>query len=370
MKRIRIGIIGCGGITQMAHLPHLVDLDELFEVTALCDFDPQILEAVGRHYRIDALYTDYRDLIRSDLDAILIASWGSHYAPIMAALKAGRHVFTEKPMCFSPQEAAVIDEAVKASGLRLMVGYMKRYDPGYQYARKLVQSLTDMRYIQINVLQPVDAMYREHYRLRRAPGEIQTGPVSVPQPGSDEALFLRLASEGEDGEAITNALGKATPQKRVAYWFMLNSLIHDMNALRGIMGNPIDVISTEVWHAGLCMTSVLRFEPDVRCVMSWIYLPAQKNYVEEHAFFDSNTRIRIQFPSPYLLHVPTPVVIQKGEEGGRLLNQKVIISYEESFQLELLHFHDCVVNHKEPLTGSTDALADIKWLQAMALKVP
>lgn len=76
----------------------------------------------------------------------------------------------------------------------------------------------------------------------------------------------------------------------------------------------------------------------------------------------SEARLRIQFPSPYLKHFPTPLVYQHMQEGAAV-EENITVSYEEAFELELLAFHDCVVNDRQPLTGGRDARQDIYWLQ-------
>ena len=52
MKRVRVGIIGCGAIAQVMHLPYLRELDGLFEISALCDISPGVLRAVSEYYRV------------------------------------------------------------------------------------------------------------------------------------------------------------------------------------------------------------------------------------------------------------------------------------------------------------------------------
>jgi predicted dehydrogenase len=368
MKKIRLGVIGCGGIAQMVYFPYLKDLDDRFELTAFCDIDRPLVEDLAKHYDVNIAVTDFHELLSQEIDAVLILSWGSHFPQIMAALDAGKHVFVEKPLCYNTIEAEQIAQKVRTTGLKIMVGYMKRYDPAYIYARNLIQQIEDLRFIDVTVLHPVDAMYREHHRRRIGMGVMDSGLVELPQPGMEEAFFAKLTGEGEDAERITAAIGNTTENNRIGYFFMIASLIHDMNAIRGIMGNPSDVISTEIWHSGLCIHSVLRFGEDVRCSMKWIYLPYQKNYFEELAFYGSSTRIRIQFPSPYLLHTPTPVIIQKSMEGHGLSEEKVIVSYEEEFRTELIKFYEYLECGEPPETTIDDAYQDLYWLQQMAIK--
>src|SRR5207247_234525 len=76
-----------------------------------------------------------------DVDAVLVLTAGSHAEPAIAAARAGKHVFVEKPMCYTAREADEMIAAATASGVTLMVGYMKAYDPTYLTARDLWQGM-------------------------------------------------------------------------------------------------------------------------------------------------------------------------------------------------------------------------------------
>src|SRR5713101_4617169 len=101
MARIKIGVVGCGLIAQMMHLPHLRELADAYEVVALCDVSPATLKHVADHYDVRRRYTDYRDLLKDEVEAIAVLSADSHGQVIVDALRAGKHVFTEKPMCYT-----------------------------------------------------------------------------------------------------------------------------------------------------------------------------------------------------------------------------------------------------------------------------
>src|SRR5262245_48097283 len=66
MARIRIGVIGCGLIGQMMHLPHLRELDELYDLRAVCDLSPGTLAHVGERFGVTRRFTDWRELLRED----------------------------------------------------------------------------------------------------------------------------------------------------------------------------------------------------------------------------------------------------------------------------------------------------------------
>jgi len=76
----------------------------------------------------------------------------------------------------------------------------------------------------------------------------------------------------------------------------------------------------------------------------------------------AESRVRIQFPSPYLRHFPTPVEVQ-GMENGSEYRKRVNVGYAESFIQELLHFHDCIHHDREPETDAAEGKDDIAFLQ-------
>ena len=114
MERMRVGVIGCGAIAQMMHLPYLRELDERFEIAALCDVDPVALAECGRRYGVSRLFADAESLLAEPLDAAFILTSGDHAPVTLAALERGLHVLVEKPLAYTLAET---DEVNAASGL-------------------------------------------------------------------------------------------------------------------------------------------------------------------------------------------------------------------------------------------------------------
>lgn len=353
MKRLRVGVIGCGGIAQMMHLPYLHSLPELFEIAALGDLSPGVLERMGDKYKVPAnrRFTDYRELVAQDLDAVLVLTGGNHHPHTLAALRAGEHVFVEKPLCYTVGEADEAIDAARQARRKLMVGYMKRFDPGYRYAQQQVRAARDVRYVQINTLHPAEHGYVQHHRLVRF-DDISPG-VLAPLLREDEASAVR-------------AVGNVSRSLRETYVnVMLGSMVHDINALRGLLGEPETVLFTQLWPPetqDVCISTGLQYPNEARVIFTWAYLAELRDYFEEIAVMFSAGRIRIQFPSPFLRHVPTPVVVQRMEDGA-LVSQNVIVSYEEAFQQELIAFHDCIVNDRPSPSDGASARTDIEILQ-------
>src|SRR5262245_28246734 len=139
MARLRLGVIGCGTVAQIMWLPNIRELDDHFELKAICDISPGLIESLGRHFNVSRCFLDYRDLIAEKLDAVIVLTPGSHAAAAIAAMEAGKHVIVEKPMCFTLREADAMIEISRRTGRCLMVAYMKRYDPGYRHGSELVR---------------------------------------------------------------------------------------------------------------------------------------------------------------------------------------------------------------------------------------
>ena len=78
MERLRAGIIGVGAIAQMMHLPYLRELDDRFQIVALCDVDPVALAEVGRRYGVTRLFASAAELLAEPLDVVFILTSGDH----------------------------------------------------------------------------------------------------------------------------------------------------------------------------------------------------------------------------------------------------------------------------------------------------
>ena len=129
MEKVRVGIIGCGGIANGKHLPALSKAKDA-EVAAFCDLIPERAQEAAKKYGTpDArCYTDYRELLEDkSLDTIHVCTPNrSHSEIAVAALEAGKHVLCEKPMAINYAEAMKMVAASKKSGRLLTIGYQNR----------------------------------------------------------------------------------------------------------------------------------------------------------------------------------------------------------------------------------------------------
>ncbi len=104
--KTRIGVVGCGLIAQVMHLPYLAELTDRFEIAALCDLSSQVVSGCGARYGVARTFTRWEEMLDEPLDAVLVATSGDHAPIAIAAAEAGRHVFVEKPMALCSADAA------------------------------------------------------------------------------------------------------------------------------------------------------------------------------------------------------------------------------------------------------------------------
>lgn len=126
-KKLKIGIIGVGGISTQHIKGYLTDPD--VELYAFCDINEERLKAKGEKYGVTRLFTKKEDMLAlPEIDAVSVCTWNSEHAPCtIAALKAGKHVLCEKPMATNEKDAQEMLEVARQSGKLLMIGFVRRF---------------------------------------------------------------------------------------------------------------------------------------------------------------------------------------------------------------------------------------------------
>ncbi len=157
MEKLKIGIIGCGGIANGKHMPAIKQLDNV-EMTAFCDIISERAEKAAREYGTpDAkVYTDYRELLKDEsISNVRVLTQNNMHAEIsIAAMRAKKHVMCEKPMAMNYAEAKEMLRVSKETGMILTVGYQHKLDPDVVYAKKEAEKGTfgDMYFAKAGVV--------------------------------------------------------------------------------------------------------------------------------------------------------------------------------------------------------------------------
>lgn len=141
MKKLRYGIIGCGGISPK-HLDGYSACSDEVEIVAACDINEKRLKEACEKYKIPKRYLDYHQLLNDpDIDFVSVCLPNNLHAPVtVEALRKGKHVHCEKPMAMNENEAKEMIRARDESGKQLMIGLNNRFTPFAQYAKQLVDS--------------------------------------------------------------------------------------------------------------------------------------------------------------------------------------------------------------------------------------
>lgn len=127
MTKIKMGIIGVGGIAQGRHIPTYKELEEHVEVTAVQDINYELAQSVATKFNIPKVYQHYEQMFEF-VDAVTICTPNKFHAEItISALNAGVHVFCEKPMAMSKDECQQMLAAAKQANKILAIGYHYRF---------------------------------------------------------------------------------------------------------------------------------------------------------------------------------------------------------------------------------------------------
>ena len=144
MKKLKIGIIGCGGIANNKHMPALSKLSDKCEMIAFCDQDVERAQKAAAQYgTADAkVYSDYKELLANpEVEVVHVLTPNVAHAPItVAAFEAGKHVMCEKPMAHTSADAKKMLDAWKKSGKKFTIGYQNRFRPEIQMLHKACEN--------------------------------------------------------------------------------------------------------------------------------------------------------------------------------------------------------------------------------------
>ncbi len=141
MKKIKWGVIGCGGIADRRTLPGMM-LANNAELVAVMDANPDAAERVREKYGARYAFTDYAELLALDeIEAVYIASpVFCHMEQALAAAKAKKHVLLEKPMALTTEDSRVIADTCKKEGVKLGVGLMMRFASSHTAMKELIKN--------------------------------------------------------------------------------------------------------------------------------------------------------------------------------------------------------------------------------------
>jgi predicted dehydrogenase len=330
----------------------------------VADLSPSLRNVIGDRHRVasTARFDSATTLLAGGgVDGLVLLTSGSHGADALAALERGVPVLCEKPLAFTLAEADAL--AASPGADRLLLGYMKAYDPAVREAGRVVRDqaaqLGELRAIEVAVLHPTSASQLEFAHLLPPPTDIDRGVLAG----------LRAASDALVREAIGEEAAAADELSELYAGILLGSVVHELSVIRAVAGNLVAVDDVDTWGSGdddpgsVLLTG--RMENGARVTIGWHFLSAYPAYREDVRFHHVGGSVELTFPAPYRLHAPTILTSSTG--GDETRRDVVFESVEEAFEQELLAFEALVRHGAAPPTTIADGRADIVTCQrAMA----
>lgn len=354
MKQLRVGIIGCGEVTQIAHLPSLRQLAGQFAVTALCDVSEHVVQTVGEQWQVARRFRDERELLAlDDLDAVLVANPDAYHAEsALAAIAAGKHVLIEKPMCMTLREADALRAAQERAGVVVQVGYMRRYAPAFVEACRLIPELGPVRLARVHDVLGWNALF-----IKPTSSVVRGDDVPPDLLAEGQARRERLLDE-----AIGEALGEAHEGLRGVYGLLLGLSTHDLSAMRELLGMPKRVLSA-TQRGGLYLTAtfdygdfVCQFETGINAI------PRFDAHLEVHG---EQRIVRVQYDTPYVRNLPIRLSIVEANGRGGVVERCEHPAWGDPFVAEWQAFYTNVVEGRQPKTSPADFRHDLELFRDM-----
>ena len=341
MSKIKIGIIGTGGISHF-HMSGYKRLTDKAEVVALCDINEQRVKDYSKQYGIANYYLNFNEMFEKEkLDAVSVCTWNNAHMPAtVAALNAGVDVLCEKPMAMNQAEAELMEKAALDNKKILMIGFVRRY--GRDTA--IIKDFIDNNFMG-------DIYYAKATYLRRngCPG-------------------------GWFGDKNYSGGGP-----------LIDLGVHVMDLSRYLAGCPKPVSAYGATFANLGLNrakgGVAQYSTDTSAKVEF------KHDVEDFATalirFDNgfvlsveasfNLNIKHDIGTIELYGTKAGVKIDPGLEfytdmNGHFVNLQPegnSSSFDGIFEAEVAHFVDCVINKKQPKSPACDGVALMKMIDAI-----
>ena len=358
MQRVKVAVIGAGAIAQIEHIPNLLKLKRQFEILGVYDPSAKVRAFIGEEFAL-AAFDDLDRLLALPLDAVVIASPDAlHREQALAAFAKGLHVYCEKPLCYGVDDIDDVIAARDRAGKILQVGYMKRFDPSYEAALRLLPgSAETLRYISVEVNDPDAWPFIRHHAWCR---------------GDDVPAELIKAAAGKQQEQVARAVPGVVDSSdyRGFTGAYCSSIVHDVNAVHGLLEalgiGDGEIVGAQLFAGGKGGQGAVRLLGG-QALWNMVHLavPALADYRERITLYFDDSTLELEFPSPYLNHQPTRLTIRTS--GGHTLTSRDIrTGYEEAFVEELKGFWSAIVEAQPVRNTAEQARRDMKLLAGLA----
>ncbi|MBN1918896.1 MAG: Gfo/Idh/MocA family oxidoreductase [Verrucomicrobia bacterium] len=361
MSQVKMGVLGCGSIAEIAHFPSIAKTDGL-KLQAVCDINEKTVKAAKNKWKAEKAYTDYKEMFAdAGLDAVIIATPNNvHRNQAVAAAKAGLHVIVEKPLAITNTEAWAIVNACRTAGVKLMVGCDRRFWTHNQWAKQLVDDG-----IIGNVLLSRASLhehwhnYQNHvaftdFRLRCD----VAGGAAISDTGAHAIDLLTWLNGSKVKRAIGVAKRAAMPESYTQCDDLASLLLEFDNGAQGYVScnrfSPAVSQATELYGTeGTIYTATDATNP----FQSW----PMAVFTNKEYSIDDYPQLLKDFRWPELFWVEDRINPTVRKRWIPMCPPRHPNNYERM----CAHFHDCIINDKQPLVSGEEGAQSIEVMCAV-----
>jgi len=339
--KVKIGWIGAGFIGQVAHLANYVDIPDA-EIVALAELRPKLGKEVCQRYGIPRYYENHMAMLEDpEVEAVVEVVRRHHTAPVgLDVLNAGRHLFTEKPMAATLNQAERLVAAATARDLCYSVGFMRRHDEGVQIAKRMLDELQESQ-----ELGPI--LFTRFYLSAGGDYCNISGVIDTDEPKPTHRIWP-IAPDW------------MPPKLHSEYEHFLNVCSHDLNLLRFLFGQRPQVKYVE-YRPDAGSVVVMDFG-EFSGVFEWRDID-QNRWEEGVEVYFERGQLHLKLPPAFLRNYPAHIEVYRGSDKapGQIICTEP--GWTWAFRREDEAFVQDVLYERQPIASGADGLEDMRFIE-------
>lgn len=344
---LAIGFLGGGMMCQVGHLPFYL-ADPRCRVAGIAETRPSLVRILSERLGPDRVISDHLAMLRDpSIQAVVICAPRPATGPLtLAAIEAGKHVLAEKPMAHTAAQADRLATAAERARCLYSVGYMKRFDPGIEAAKRSFDRLCadgSLGRLLLARFHNFSNGYAHPMPPHRRPAESRS------QRFPEWPLWPDWLPA----------------DRRIAYAWFVNAISHDVNLLRLFFPEPVAAVAAEC-------RSEHALAATLRCGEVPIHLAAAKtsagHWVEGGEFLFERGRLSFALPSPMDSNGVTRVALQA--ESGVPMPHEPAASAGWAFARQAAGFLAALADGAPMRNPGSDAAADLRLIEDIWRRVP
>jgi len=315
---LKLGLIGAGKIGVL-HAKNIV-LYTNVTVFSIADINLAVAEKVAKEVGAKNIYQSYDVLLKDkEIDAVIVALPNNlHYDAVIKSIECGKHVFCEKPLSLTSKQCEHVKTKIRGSGLKLQVGFNRRFDPSYEKAKKLIDNGYLGKIVDVH------------------------SNTFDPEPHSG----------WEAKEELSGGI-------------FFTSCIHDFDILRWLVGSEVKKVYAEgrgTFGKDQSVVCTLKFDNDVLGTVKAFESCPYGHDVRTEIVGD-NAAIRIEQPSATFTKVFEKTKIYT--DYSYWFTER----FKEAYVREVQEFVKCILEDKEPRVNVEDGLISVRIAEAAKLSL-